>query len=162
MTSTSRERWLTELKGDAESITSALSLVTPTRLPASQRPAAWERIAAAAAQGLEIGSHSASHRTLTTLDDVEVEREIVASRETIEARTGARPECFAYPYGEWDTRVRDAVRAAGYRSAVSLDYGLNGARADPWALARVNIPSGITLPAFEAWVAGLHPRHGRE
>ncbi len=80
----------------------------------------------------------------------------------IGARLGITPTLFAYPYGVWDVRVRDAVHAAGYRGAVTLDYGLVTAGADPWALRRVNIPSGITLPAFEAWIAGLHPRRGRD
>jgi peptidoglycan/xylan/chitin deacetylase (PgdA/CDA1 family) len=111
--------------------------------------------------GLAVGAHSASHRTLTRLDAAELEQEIVASWETIRARTGARPELFAYPYGIWDARVRQAVRAAGYSGAVTLDYGLVGARSDPWALPRVNIPATILPPAFETWTAGLHPRGGR-
>lgn len=156
-----RERWLTDLKGDADSIASALSLTTASRVPASHRPAGWDTIAAAAREGLEIGTHSATHRTLTRLDDTELEREIVASRQTIATRLRAEPRFFAYPYGMWDARVRDAVHAAGYRGAVTLDYGLVRHGSDPWALARVNVPSGITLGAFETWAAGLHPRGGR-
>lgn len=156
-----RERWLTDLKGDTDGIVSALSLMTAVRLPASHRPAGWDTIAAAAREGLEIGVHSATHRTLTRLDDTELEREIVRSRQTISARLGTEPKFFAYPYGLWNARVRDAVRAAAYHGAVTLDYGLVRRVADPWALPRVNIPSGITLGAFETWAAGLHPRGGR-
>ena len=156
-----RERWLSELKGDADVIMSALSLMTAVPLPASHRPAGWDVIAGAAREGLEIGVHSATHRTLTRLDDSELEHEIVTSRQTIAARLGTEPHFFAYPYGRWNARVRDAVRAAGYRGAVTLDYGLVRRVGDPWALPRVNIPSGITLDAFEAWAAGLHPRGGR-
>jgi len=157
-----RERWLTELKGDAQSITSALSLATPAGFPASHRPAGWDAIAAAAAGGgLEIGVHSATHRTLTRLDDGEFEREIVASREAIRVRAGVEPVLFAYPYGIWDARVRDAVRKAGYHGAVTLDYGLVGARHDPWALPRVNVPASISSAAFQAWAAGLHPCRGQ-
>jgi peptidoglycan/xylan/chitin deacetylase (PgdA/CDA1 family) len=159
-TPTSRERWLRELKGEASAILSALSLQSSTRVPSSHRPAGWDAIAAAATAGLEIGVHSATHRTLTQLGDAELEHEIVASRETIRARAGVAPTLFAYPYGVWNPRVRDAVFAAGYRGAVTLDYGLVAAGADPWALRRVNIPAGITLAAFEAWVAGLNPRGG--
>ncbi len=159
---TDRHRWLGDLKGSAEHIVSTLPLRSSPPLPTSHRPAPWSTIAAAAAAGLDVGVHSATHRTLTRLDDAELEREIVASREAIGAQIGATPEFFAYPYGLWDARVRDVVRAAGYRGAVTLDYGLVTARADPWALVRVNVPSGITLSAFEAWVAGLHPRRGRD
>jgi len=161
-TPASRERWLRELRGEAAGILAALSLAISTRIPSSHRPAGWDAIAAAATEGLEIGVHSATHRTLTQLADAELEHEIVASRETIRERAGVVPALFAYPYGAWNSRVRDAVAAAGYLGAVTLDYGLVTAGADPWALRRVNIPAGITLAAFEAWVAGLNPRGGHE
>ncbi len=159
-----RERWLGDLAGDASRIASALALspMMPGRVPDSHRPAGWDAITTAASAGLDIGVHSATHRTLSRLDNAELEREIVGSRATIGARLGITPTFFAYPYGVWDVRVRDAVHAAGYRGAVTLDYGLVTAGADPWALRRVNIPSGITLRAFEAWIAGLHPRRGRD
>ncbi|HEV2750275.1 MAG TPA: polysaccharide deacetylase family protein [Gemmatimonadales bacterium] len=162
LTSKGRERWLGELKGDGSGIASALSLMTSARLPHSHRPAGWDTIRAAAREGLEIGVHSATHRSLTRLDDAELERELVHSRDTVRLRTGADPDLFAYPYGLWDARVHDAARAAGYRGAVTLDYGLVSSGADPWALRRVNVPAGISLPAFEAWVAGLHPRRGHD
>src|SRR2546426_3576674 len=44
--------------------------------------------------------------------------------EVIRARAGVAPAFFAYPYGVWDDRVRDAVRTAEYRGAVTLGYGL--------------------------------------
>ena len=156
-----RDRWLDELKGDASGIATALSLAPSARLPASLRPAGWDTIRTAAREGFEIGVHSATHRSLTRVANGELSREILVSRDTIRSRTGADPQFFAYPYGVWDTRVRDAVRAAGYRGAVTLDYGLVAAGADPWALRRINIPAGISLPALEAWAAGLHPRRGR-
>jgi peptidoglycan/xylan/chitin deacetylase (PgdA/CDA1 family) len=155
-----RVRWLTELKGDGQGIAAALSLPAPARVPASHRPAGWDAIAAAAAEGLEIGAHSTTHRALARLDDTELEREILASRDTIHAHTGLAPTLFAYPYGIWDARVRDAVRAAGYHGAVTLDYGLVGAGADPWALRRVNVPASIPSAAFQVWAAGLYPRRG--
>jgi len=155
-----RDQWLTELRGNGDAITKALGAAPAPPLPPSHRPADWDAIAQAADAGLALGAHSVSHRTLTRLDDVQLEREIVASRRTIRAHAGADPEFFAYPYGIWDARVRDAVRAAGYRGAVTLDYGLVAAGTDPWALPRVNVPAPLSLAAFEAWAAGLAPRRG--
>jgi peptidoglycan/xylan/chitin deacetylase (PgdA/CDA1 family) len=70
--------------------------------------------------------------------------------------TGVWPVSFAYPYGHWNSRVRELVRFAGYRAALTLDSGLNAAAADPWSLRRVNVPARISDAAFEAWAAGLH------
>jgi peptidoglycan/xylan/chitin deacetylase (PgdA/CDA1 family) len=89
------------------------------------------------------------------LSDEDLHYELLASRAFVRQATGRLPEFFAYPYGLWDARVRTLVRAAGYRGAVTVDYGLNGASVDRWALRRVNVPAGITDAAFEAWAAGL-------
>jgi len=155
-----REHWLKDLRGDGGDIISALSAVAAPALPRALRPADWDTIGRATRAGLTLGVHSATHRTLTELDDVELEREVVASWETIRRRLGGHPEIFAYPYGRWNARARDAVRAAGYGGAVTLDYGLVRPDADPWALPRVSIPASISQLAFQAWAAGLAPRHG--
>lgn len=129
-----------------------------TSPPPSHRLADWDTIARGVDAGLTLGLRAATHHALTALDDAELERELLSSWEVIRARTGARAEFFAYPDGRWDARARDAVRAAGYRAAVTLDYGLVRVGADPWALPRINVPASLSRPAFEACAAGLSPR----
>ena len=104
---------------------------------------------------MALGVHSATHRNLTRLSDDQLAGELVDSRDRLETECGVRAETFSYPYGLYDRRVRDAVRDAGYSAAVTVDYGLNTRGADPWALRRIDIPSSISMPAFEAWLAGL-------
>ena len=130
----------------------------PHDLPRACRPAGWDTIAAAVAAGLGIGVHSATHRSLPALDASELLAEVVASRETSVRHTGVTPEFFAYPYGRWNERVRDAVRAAGYRAAFTLDRTTRRDTASTWSLPRLNIPAGIDDAAFQAWSAGLQPR----
>jgi peptidoglycan/xylan/chitin deacetylase (PgdA/CDA1 family) len=160
-----RQEWLTTLRGDSAAIGSSLAAVDrPTRRPppGERRHATWETITNAARFGLQLGAHSATHRALPVLDDVELHNEIVESRETITSRTGVTPELFAYPYGLWDKRIRDAVRAAGYRGAVTLDHRPHSTTTDRWALPRMNIPARIGDAAFQAWTAGLNAaRAGR-
>lgn len=127
------------------------------RLPECRRPADWATIGAAVRAGLEVGVHSMTHRVLTQLSDRQLDMEISASQDVVWRATGTRPQLFAYPYGRWDRRVRDAVQAAGYRAAFTLDQGLNCRGADPWALRRVNVPATISDAAFQAWTAGLQP-----
>jgi peptidoglycan/xylan/chitin deacetylase (PgdA/CDA1 family) len=127
-----------------------------TGLPGSHRPADWPTVLAGLGDGFDFGVHTATHPSLPALDDAGLEEEIVASRSTLYRATGIWPEFFAYPFGHWSPRVRDYVRAAGYRAAVTLDFGLNRAGADPWSLRRVNVPSRISRSGFEAWASGLH------
>ena len=151
-----RNTWLTALRGDDDAILRQAAPAAHRDLPASHMPADWRTIRASLGRGIDIGVHSATHRSLPTLTDDELEHEVVASRAIVRRATGIVPEFFAYPYGLWDSRVRALVRAAGYRAGVTLDSGLNGAFADPWALRRINVPARISDAAFEAWTAGLH------
>lgn len=153
-----REKWLSEMRGDGDAIVAWDAAAATGKLPASHRPADWAAVRAGIERGIDLGVHSATHRSLPTLSDVELEYEVVASRATVHRATGIRPEFFAYPYGRWDPRVRELIRRAGYRAALTLDAGRNGALADPWSLRRVNVPAGISDTAFEAWAAGFHGR----
>ncbi|HSB60853.1 MAG TPA: polysaccharide deacetylase family protein [Vicinamibacteria bacterium] len=150
-----RERWLGELQGDARAIVCRGAPAAGEGLPASYRPALWSTIRAHLGDGIGIGVHSATHRSLPTLGGADLEYEVVGSRTIVQRALGVTCEFFAYPYGRWDARVRALVKAAGYRAGLSLDVGLNAPPADPWCLRRVNVPAGITGPAFEAWTAGL-------
>jgi peptidoglycan/xylan/chitin deacetylase (PgdA/CDA1 family) len=150
-----RGRWLNDLHGDGTAILKAHGSGAHDDLPASHRAAGWDAIRSRLGRLIDLGVHSATHRSLPTLSDDDLHYELLTSRAVVRQATGRLPEFFAYPYGLWDARVRRFVRAAGYRAAVTVDYGLNGASVDRWALRRVNVPSGITDAAFEAWAAGL-------
>jgi len=154
-----REHWLTALRGDSATIVESLTRArrpSPGKAASARMPAPWETIAAAAASGLQLGVHSATHRSLPALDEGDLHREVVESRDIIRRRTGVTAEFFAYPYGLWSDRVQHAVRSAGYRAAFTLDHG--DSTADLWALPRMNVPASIDAAAFAAWTAGLNLR----
>jgi peptidoglycan/xylan/chitin deacetylase (PgdA/CDA1 family) len=152
-----REKWIGELRGDGPAILRDAGAHSPPGLAPEQLPAMWDAIRLAAAEGLSLGVHSATHRNITRLSAGELRRETVDSRDVIAAHTGIQAETFAFPYGIWDARTREAVDNAGFSAAVTLDHGLVGPGADALALRRINIPASIPVPAFEAWVAGLRP-----
>jgi len=149
---------LKEHPGDEHAIPCATRLRGGPPVSRCLQPADWQAIAAAARQGVDIGVHSTTHSRLPRLTDAELQREVIMSRRVIERETGVTPDIFAYPYGLWDERVKAAVRAAGYRAAVTVEPGLNRAGADPWALRRVSIPANISHAAFRAYAVGLNPR----
>jgi peptidoglycan/xylan/chitin deacetylase (PgdA/CDA1 family) len=157
-----RNRWLNEFRGDAAAILSQHSSAGDAKptIPRSRRSVEWSSVQGRLRGLIDLGVHSATHRALPTLTEAELRHEIVASRDVLQRVTGVSPQFFSYPYGLWDARVREMVCAAGYRAAVTLECGLNGPSADPWALRRVNVPAAISDPAFEAWMAGFQPFHG--
>ncbi len=163
-----RQHWLTALRGDGATIVKSLApSPVPRRSPPPHgpppwcKPATWQAIKEAAVSGLQLGAHSATHRSLPALEEADLRREAVESRNIIRRCTGVTPEFFAYPYGLSNDRVRQAVRAAGYGAAFSLEDGHPRATVDHWAVSRVNVPAGIEDAAFEAWTAGLNLRRLR-
>jgi peptidoglycan/xylan/chitin deacetylase (PgdA/CDA1 family) len=80
----------------------------------------WEELAELADTGWEIGSHTCSHRRLTTLSEHEVRAELVDSKAECEDRLGRRCRSLAYPYGDHDERIVRATRRAGYSAAGTL------------------------------------------
>ena len=97
----------------------------------------WDELRATAGEGVEIGSHTVSHPHLPRLSDAELERELGEARRRVEDEIGRRCRFFAYPYGEHDERVRDAVRRAGYDAAFALAAGAS--RSNLHALPRIDL-----------------------
>jgi peptidoglycan/xylan/chitin deacetylase (PgdA/CDA1 family) len=96
----------------------------------------WDELRAIAADGVEIGSHTISHAHMPALSDAALDRELGDSRTRIEDELGRPCRFFAYPYGEHDERVRNAVSRAGYGAAFAL--GIGSDREDRYALPRID------------------------
>jgi peptidoglycan/xylan/chitin deacetylase (PgdA/CDA1 family) len=107
----------------------------------------WSGLERVARAGVTLGSHAASHRALTELDDASLEHELVSSRSVLESRLGAPVRDLAYPHGAYDERVVAVAARAGYRTAVTTDWGLSADEA-ALALRRVFILGGDRLPDF--------------
>jgi peptidoglycan/xylan/chitin deacetylase (PgdA/CDA1 family) len=91
------------------------------------------------ADGWEVDSHTLTHPDLTTVGDAQLRNELAGSRRRLRRRFGARAaEFFCYPAGRYDARVVEAVRAAGYRGATTVDEGL-GQRSEAFTLKRVRV-----------------------
>jgi len=103
--------------------------------PAQLATMGWDDLRRLKEHGARVQAHTVSHPHLTTVSDMELERELTESKRRIEEELGDECVDFAYPYGERDDRVRDAVRAAGYERA----YALDAKRGDPYDIPRVDL-----------------------
>jgi peptidoglycan/xylan/chitin deacetylase (PgdA/CDA1 family) len=105
----------------------------------------WDELSALADLGLEIGAHTISHPHLTWLtDEEEIRREVRDSRLVLEDKFGRPVTTFAYPYGDHNEVVREAVKAAGYTLAVTIDPESAG----HFALGRQGVFGGEPLEVF--------------
>jgi peptidoglycan/xylan/chitin deacetylase (PgdA/CDA1 family) len=87
-------------------------------------------------RGMEIASHTRTHPSLTdNLTDLQLIDEIINSRSDLE-EIGFEVKGIIYPYYDWDERVIEYVKAAGY------SYARNG-----WG---PEIPFPLPLPADDS------------
>jgi peptidoglycan/xylan/chitin deacetylase (PgdA/CDA1 family) len=91
---------------------------------------------------VEVGAHGVRHRRLDELDDADLAEELYVSRARLEDLTQEGVVSFAYPHGSYDRRVREAVIAAGYRSAAAVKNAVSHADDDPLAIARWTVTAG--------------------
>jgi peptidoglycan/xylan/chitin deacetylase (PgdA/CDA1 family) len=93
---------------------------------------------------VELGAHSVTHPHLDELGLAEIEHEVSASKRQLEQILGRAVQSFAYPYGAYDRRVRDAVAAAGFQAAAAVKNAVSHGRDDPLAIARWTVRSTTT------------------
>jgi len=89
------------------------------------------------AAGHQIGAHTLTHPRLTEISAPRAKEEIFASKKKLEDTFGVCVRHFCYPYGKWNRLVRDLVEEAGYETAVTLEFGVNSAVPDAFALKRI-------------------------
>ncbi|MDX6570952.1 MAG: hypothetical protein QOC86_108, partial [Gaiellales bacterium] len=113
----------------------------------------WAELRIAEREGLEIGSHTVTHRPLPQLPTATADRELRDSRRALERHLGHRVQWFAYPYGSVNSRVIAEVHAAGYVLAVTTQGGaLQGAR-HPYELHRYEVRGDESLADLAAILA---------
>jgi peptidoglycan/xylan/chitin deacetylase (PgdA/CDA1 family) len=104
---------------------------------------------------ITIGSHTVTHPLLTKITDTELEYELTASKEFLENIAGTEINLVAYPAGDYDERVIDAARRAGYRAAFAENSRKLGSPS--YEIPRVGIYS--SAPHYmTAKLSGLHMR----
>jgi peptidoglycan/xylan/chitin deacetylase (PgdA/CDA1 family) len=108
----------------------------------------WEALRDLAARGVAIGSHSVTHRPLTSLSTPDLFDELQSSRQLIEDRLDRAVTTFAYPYGDFDGAVQDAARRAGYAAAVTCRPAHSAVSDRPWTLPRFEVSPDDTLQQF--------------
>jgi peptidoglycan/xylan/chitin deacetylase (PgdA/CDA1 family) len=131
---------------------------------AEQTIMSWEHIACLAEAGMDIQSHSHSHRALSTMDDREMERDLLLSREILFSKLRHWPCALAYPTGRSPSlRERQTVARSGFRLAFTNKTGIS----EPWRFDPYDVPRMATEhdtpPHFFRAVLALpylsHDRH---
>lgn len=105
----------------------------------------WQHAAEMAKSGIVLGGHTLTHPRLTGLADADVKSEVGDCARIIADRTGFPTDQFAYPFGDFDGRVRDIVAASGYRLACSTRSGFNAPMTDAFSIRRIEVAGTDTV-----------------
>lgn len=104
----------------------------------------WDQVRELAASGWTIGAHTVQHINVALADPRDAEREILASRDAIEAATGVPVRHFAYPnsgnkHRYFDANVAGLLRRLGFRSGATAQTGALRPGLDPLFLPRLGV-----------------------
>jgi peptidoglycan/xylan/chitin deacetylase (PgdA/CDA1 family) len=114
----------------------------------------WDDIRRLRDEGVEFGSHTATHSPLNALSPAEIVREGARSRAALERGLGQPVTTLAYPHGAEDGIVQHLIGACGYIIGFSCRPGLSGYFDPLLALPRVEITGSDRLPEFISKLSG--------
>lgn len=107
----------------------------------------WEQVEEMRRSGLvSFGSHTKTHRILTTLSHDEIQREVTLSMQTLEERQAVDGEgvTFCYPNGNFNVNAIGLLKSSGYACAFTTRCGWNDTRTPLFALNRVGVHQDIS------------------
>jgi peptidoglycan/xylan/chitin deacetylase (PgdA/CDA1 family) len=130
-----------------------VTLYVPSALLGTGQFMTRAQVRECATAGVSIGGHSRSHADLRRCDDRRLDWELRGCREDLEDLVGGPVTQFAYPFGHFDGRVRDAVAAAGFTTAVTTRRGWARPGGDAMCIPR-SIVEDFDLSTFGAAVRG--------
>lgn len=117
----------------------------------------WDHVRALRRAGMDVQSHTSTHRVLQTLSPSALAHELSASREMLEEVLGERVSCVSYPVGTpigAAPHIREAVRAAGYELGFSNCTGVNHAwHFDPLDTRRMPADTAESATHLESLLA---------
>jgi peptidoglycan/xylan/chitin deacetylase (PgdA/CDA1 family) len=134
----------------------AFSVLLPASPTAEYAALSWSELRSLDADIVEVGAHTRTHPILALCDSARIADEVSGSKAEIESQLGRRVRAFCYPNGEpqdVDERCVEAVRAAGFDSAVLACGGMIRAGANRYLLERLGAPHDEG--EFEGEVSGI-------
>jgi peptidoglycan/xylan/chitin deacetylase (PgdA/CDA1 family) len=112
----------------------------------------WDQIREMSDRGYSFEDHTLSHISLPNASDEEIRKQLGKSKEALEWRLGQKVEYLAYPGGEYDQRVIQLTKEAGYRAAFTVNFGRDRINSTLYTLNRIPIFGGESHTFFRFWL----------
>lgn len=101
-----------------------------------------------------IGSHTCNHKNLTELNQDQLMNELKISKSYLENLIGKEVSSISYPYGKYNSIVKQKVFDAGYKLGFSSDFYFNDTNQDKLLLSRCEIWNSDFLDIFNDKLKG--------
>lgn len=118
----------------------------------------WDDVRSLASAGMEIGSHTRTHRVLQNIRPEELESELFGSKEDLERELGERVRSISYPVGgpiSSSSEIVDAVERAGYEIGFSTGISRHPPRFHRFDIGRTMLDRDLGRAGFRALLT--HP-----
>lgn len=115
-----------------------------------------EKIRELMASGIEIGSHSCSHKALASLGDFKIREEVSSSKKILEDIIKNKITLFSYPHGIFNKKIKNILRQEGYQAACSSISGFNTDKTDLFELKRIEVRGDDSLSDFGLKLKGCY------
>lgn len=106
--------------------------------------------------GIAIASHTHTHPLLDQCGEATLHYELTTSSRLLKEWGFRFHNVFAYPNGNSNKTVSDAVKAAGYRAAFVFDHAVTRNPISPFAISRLSVTDETPLWKFRLILWGLH------
>jgi len=113
----------------------------------------WEDLKQLVENGNSIGSHSVTHRDLSSLNAAQQEKELRESKRTLEEGLGAPIKAFCFPYGKYNKTTLSLLPELGYSLSFTTRSGKVCFGDDEYLLKRVHVVGGMSMASFQKQVA---------
>ncbi len=148
------QEWMRTLRADntaslIQEISTACEVSLPTPEMCSKELMTWEQISESVKAGITIGSHTHSHRVLSTLNLSEQFEEFRLSKQILEQKLGVPIRSVAYPVGgheDCHLETGELAEKCGYQLGFSFQTGANHLDdLSPFGIRRVSGEDTIPL-----------------
>jgi peptidoglycan/xylan/chitin deacetylase (PgdA/CDA1 family) len=104
---------------------------------------------------VDFQSHTLFHPCLPRCSRAEAQEEIVSSRDLLRRQYDVEANAISYPHGDYSDRDIELCRQAGYDCGITVDFGFNTVKTDPFRLKRLSVNDTDDLNELIVKASGL-------
>ncbi len=104
----------------------------------------WPQIREASRYG-EIGLHSYAHKHMVSMSADAIKEDTIKGKNSFVKELGYAPKYYAYPYGEFDTKVKKAISSFGFDLILNQNVGAVSHKSPQNDLDRIALTGDVPL-----------------